>query len=626
MHTMMLSKKSVKEAWEAIKTMRLVADRVKEVNAQKLLAEFESITFKPGEAIDDFVVRIGKIASDLRGLGETSVNDARVVKKFLRAVPSRYNQVAVAIEMFSDLKTLSIEELVGRLRAGEDRFEPSVDHMLEKTGRLLLTARNKSRMVFDSSSSSGAARGGAGHYVKKDKQKGRGAHGGGDAREPKLTSMGTPRRRGKCKKCGIYGHWAKECKTQMKDERQDTALHVGADGEPALMVARVCNLVRTQGSEDKHVFLNQDHVFPTEYDDGAWVLDTGAMNHMTGNRESVHGAVRFGDGSRVKICGIGAVTITGRNKEHRVLTEVYYIPSLKCNIVSLGQLEEWGCRVEIENGVLQVFERRETAQKERGILIRAERRNRLYLLKVNLTTPVCLITKMDEDAWLWHAWYGHLNFRSLRDLGTKKMVDGIPLIQRVEQVCDGCALGKHHCAPFPRATSYRATTGLELVHGDLSGHITPPTPGGKRYFLLMVDDFSRYMWLELLATKDEAFVAFKKVKCAAEMESGRQLKVFRTDRGGEFKSGVFTVYCTEQGIKRNTTAPYTPQQNGVVERRNQSVVEMARCLMKSMQVPAQYWGEAVKVAVYLLNRSPTKSLNGKTPFEAWFGKKPGVQH
>ena len=176
------------------------------------------------------------------------MNDARVVKKFLQVVPSRYNQVAVAIEMFSDLKMLSIEELVGRLRAAEDRFEPSVEQVTEKTRRLLLmeeerVARNKIRMVFDSSSSSGAPRGGAGHYVKKDKQKGRGAHGGGDAHEPKLTSMGTPQRRGKCKKCGIYGHWAKECKTQMKDERQDAAHHVGADGEPALMVARVCNLV-----------------------------------------------------------------------------------------------------------------------------------------------------------------------------------------------------------------------------------------------------------------------------------------------------------------------------------------------------------------------------------------------
>jgi hypothetical protein len=175
------------------------------------------------------------------------------------------------------------------------------------------------------------------------------------------------------------------------------------------------------------VFLNQDCVFPTEYDDEAWVLDTGATNHMTRNHaaltaldESVHGAVRFGDGSRVKICGIGAVTVTGRNKEHHVVTEVYYIPSLKCNIVSLEQLEEGGCRVEIENGVLQVFERQEAAQKQRGVLIRAERRNRLYLLKVNLTTPVCLITKMDEDAWLWHPRYGHLNFRSLRDLGGQR--------------------------------------------------------------------------------------------------------------------------------------------------------------------------------------------------------------
>jgi hypothetical protein len=170
-------------------------------------------------------------------------------------------------------------------------------------------------------------------------------------------------------------------------------------------------------------------------------------------------------------------------------------------------------------------------------------------MNVNLTAPVCLMARMDEQAWLWHAWSGHLNFRSLRDLGTKEMVEGIPLIQRAEQVCDGCALGKHHRAPFPRASSYRTSTSLELVHGDLCGHITPPTPGGKSYFLLMVDDFSRFMWLELLATK---------VKAAAEVESGRRLKAFRTDRGGEFNSGLFTVYCVEHGIKCNTTAPFTP--------------------------------------------------------------------
>jgi hypothetical protein len=160
MHAVLLNKKSAKEAWEAIKSMRLGAERVKEVNAQKLLTEFEAISFKPGEAIDDFAVRISKLATDLKGLGEKSVDDTRVVKKFLRVVPHKYNQVAVTIEMFCDLKTLTIKELVGRLRAAEDRFEPTVEQVTDKAGRLLLTeeewaSKNKSRMVPTESSSGG---------------------------------------------------------------------------------------------------------------------------------------------------------------------------------------------------------------------------------------------------------------------------------------------------------------------------------------------------------------------------------------------------------------------------------------------------------------------------------------
>ena len=118
------------------------ADRVKEANAQKLLGEFESISFKPGETIDDFSIRISKLATDLKGLGETSVDDSRVVRKFLRVVPARYSQVAVAIEMFTDMKKLTIEELVARLRAAEDRFEPSVEQVTKEVTKLLLTGRS----------------------------------------------------------------------------------------------------------------------------------------------------------------------------------------------------------------------------------------------------------------------------------------------------------------------------------------------------------------------------------------------------------------------------------------------------------------------------------------------------
>jgi hypothetical protein len=134
------------------------------------------------------------------------------------------------------------------------------------------------------------------------------------------------------------------------------------------------------------------------------------------------------------------------------------------------------------------------------------------------------------------------------------------------------------------------------------------------------------MWIEMLKSKDQALDSFKKIVARAENESGGKLKALRTDRGGEFNSNLFSVFCSEGGVKHYTTTPYTPQQNGVVERRNQSVIEMARCLLKAMKVPSVFWGEAVRIAVYLLNRSSTKALDNMTPFEAWHGKKPKVNH
>lgn len=130
----------------------------------------------------------------------------------------------------------------------------------------------------------------------------------------------------------------------------------------------------------------------------------------------------------------------------------------------------------------------------------------------------------------------------------------------------------------------------------------------------------------MLKNKDEAFVAFKRFRVQVEKSSGEVIKVFRTDRGGEFTSREFKMYCEEAGILRHFTAPYTPQQNGVVERRNRTVVAMTRSLLREMQLPSKFWGEAVRHAVYLLNRLPTRALSDKTPYETWTGNKPDVQH
>jgi len=151
-------------------------------------------------------------------------------------------------------------------------------------------------------------------------------------------------------------------------------------------------------------------------------------------------------------------------------------------------------------------------------------------------------------------------------------------------------------------------------------------PGGRRFFLLLVDDATRFMWVSLLTTKAATADAIKRVQVEAEKACGRKLRVLHTDNGREFTAADFADYCANEGITHHYFAPYSPKQNGVVERRNQAVVAMARALLKQRGMPAMFWGEAVVTAIHLLNRSLTKSLQGKTPCEAWYGRAPAVAH
>jgi hypothetical protein len=378
--------------------------------------------------------------------------------------------------MFCDMKVLTVEDLVGRLRAAEDQFEEKIEQIADKAGRLLLAEeewleKHKHRFQSTHGHDGGSNSGGQGKGKAPHRSDGGGSKAHGNV---KLTSEGTPRRKGRCGNCGIYGHWAEDCKRpkkQKKEEKHEEAnVAVGrADHNPALLQAVASDVA---GSPVEVVHLSEKKVVPVDSPDGVWVLDTGASNHMTGCRtalthlnENVRGTVRFGDGSSVEIHGLGSMVIQGRQQEHKVLTDIYYIPKLKSNIVSLGQLEEKGFEVSLKNGRCSVLD-----QGGQTLLISAPRNaNRFYTYKFSVVAHVCLLTKMDDNAWKWHARFGHLNFRSLRDLGRKEMVFGMPIVDRVEQVCDGCVLGKQHRTPIPSVSQYRAKKGLELFHTDLCG-------------------------------------------------------------------------------------------------------------------------------------------------------------
>lgn len=152
-------------------------------------------------------------------------------------------------------------------------------------------------------------------------------------------------------------------------------------------------------------------------------------------------------------------------------------------------------------------------------------------------------------------------------------------------MCTGCLLAKQTRKTFPCQAGYCAKNVLESIHGDLCGPLSPATPSGNRYFLLIVDDYGRFMWIYMLNKKDEALESFIKFRAQVEKNSEKKTQIFRTDNGGEFCSKKFNSYCDESGIVQHFTAPYSPQQNGLVEGRNRTVVSMVRSLLQERNLP-----------------------------------------
>ena len=381
------------------------------------------------------------------------------------------------------------------------------------------------------------------------------------------------------------------------------------------------------------VFLNEENLVPKKYEtkegeEDIWYLDNGASNHMTGNvsyfselNRNIKGKVKFGDDSYVNIEGKGSIIFQGKTGEQKLVTNIYYIPDLKSNILSLGQATEVGCDVRMRLDYLTVHD------PNGRLLVKVTRSlNRLYKIKLKIGKPMCLNLKLEDETWKWHARLGHVSFKTMKLMSQQEMVQGLPKIEDEKRLCESCLVGKQTRQTFPKSATFRASKPLELLHADLCGPIAPSTIANNKYIFVIIDDFSRYMWSILMKEKSDAFSRFKAFKELVEKDLNTKITTLRTDRGGEFTSLEFKDFCDNNGIKRHLTAPYTPQQNGVVERRNRTLMEMTRSILKAMKVPNYLWGEAVRHSTYIINRVPTRALKNMTPYESLRIKKPNLNH
>ncbi|GJS01246.1 retrovirus-related pol polyprotein from transposon TNT 1-94 [Tanacetum coccineum] len=243
------------------------------------------------------------------------------------------------------------------------------------------------------------------------------------------------------------------------------------------------------------------------------------------------------------------------------------------------------------------------------------------------TSSFLLSKASSTKSWLWHRRLNHLNFGTLNELARKDLVRGLPKLKyEKEHLCPSCQLGKSKKSSHPLKTVNTNTEILNTLHMDLCGPMRVESINGKKYILVVVDDYTRFGWVRFLRTKDETPEVIKKFIILTQRALNATVRYLRTDNGTEFVNKTLTEFCESVGITHNTSVPRTPQQNGVVERRNRTLMEAARTMLIFAKAPMFLWTEAIATACYTLNRSLIHTLHGKTYYELLKGKKPEVNY
>lgn len=419
----------------------------------------------------------------------------------------------------------------------------------------------------------------------------------------------------KCYECGKPGHIRKNCRQYLKNLNTSQQANV--------------NEVETAKSADyESCGLTSVNCAQSADATGEWIIDSGASRHMCNKKEcfvkllklKTKINVKLGDGRIVHAVAIGNVELkVNLHDKMNVLRlkNVLFVPSLSHSLLSIPDYSNVGKTVFLED-LCEIFNACNTLEA------RGRKINGLYYLCLFSETSVNA-AHTESQSELWHKRFCHLHEQGLKKLSREKLVSGIDVNDDLS-FCESCVFGKQCRVPFPKKSVKRAEAPLEIVHSDVCGKVSSPSFSGCQYFLTFIDDYTHYVWVYVLKTKDQVFDKFKEFKSCVENQTGFKIKCLRSDNGGEYTSLQFEQFLTSAGIIHEKTCAKTPQQNGVAERMNRSLVETVRTMLHDAQLPKVFWAEALSTAVYIRNVSPTSALLSKTPSEALTGRKPIVNH
>jgi hypothetical protein len=417
----------------------------------------------------------------------------------------------------------------------------------------------------------------------------------------------------KCYGCGEKGHKKPDCPNKKRTKEEHKAKTAEDNCPDDAFTASVTSVTGKQTDQ--------------------WIIDSGASRHMTKDAKWLRDYQKFeqpelvglGDGRCVAAIGIGNAYLNMTFKvsapKEIVMYNVLHVPDLACNLFSVRAATSKG-------NVIQFTDSRCYIRNSKGGLCgMGSIKGKLYYLSCEVV-PGDQASVASECYDLWHQRLGHINKQQLMEIVQKDMATGISVSkQESVSICEGCIKGKMNRQPFKAVGEIRSKKPLEVVHSDVCGPMRTESIGGSRYFVTFTDDFTRLCVVHFVRQKSDVLAKFKEYKAYAENKLGYKIGALRCDNGGEYMSNAFRSYLKENGISSEVTTPHTPEQNGVAERMNRTLIESAKAMLSHSGMPNKFWAEAVATAAYTRNRRPTRALKDNvTPYEKWYGRKPNLSN
>ncbi len=583
---------TAKEMWKAITD---VFERHTLLNKLSARRKFYTVTMDKGEKMLTYLNRVKQLASTLKSMN-VDIDDKEIAMAALNGLPSNYESLIVALDALgNDDDTFTFDLVKSRLLQEEQRSNDREN--------VIPTPRPSALVGL-----SGSSNGGQKKYANY-----------------------------RCSNCGNLGHTEKVCWGKDINGKRPTKpnfVNKTKSNDPG----NSAHVVEHKHSSDQ-IISESDFVclmakinssaFPKRA--SSWITDSGCTAHICFDRSMfatyepiTDMSVEMGTKATADVAGRGTVILSmkcGSEFKVRKLEKVLHVPTFEFSLLSVSTLDKRGMMTTFGGGECIIHKDGET-------IATGSLETTLYVIRTK-PAPSCNGKALLTSLQRWHERMGHVHKRGIVQMADGGVANGLKIGDRdFERNCHHCAISKAHRSLIPKErTSERAKGMLDRIHSDVCGPMDLPSLGGSKYFVTFIDEHSNWVVVYLMKQKSEVADCFLQFEKYAERQTGRKIRVIRSDRGGEYLSNALSKYLKHRGIVHELTAAYTPHQNGISERFNRTILNLVRSMLSHRAVPKRFWAEALSTAVHIRNRVTSSTLpSNLTPYHIWNNAKPDVSY